>query len=125
MRLIEHHQYKKWSVRSTAVLAVLVTTLLCSLFASGQKPEYDFYPEYRNSFTPQLRAENPSLSLTNEQIVERYAAKLRSEGVTETEIARRTRLILRERDLMEADYWNRSSTAMQFQKAPMASSSKW
>ena len=120
MTLIEHHEYKKWSVCSTEVLAVLVTTLLYSSFAFGQKPEYDFYPEYRNNFTPKLRSENPSLSLTNEQIVERYAAKLKSEGVTETEIVRRTRLILREHDLMEADYWNRFylDSNANFNKAP-------
>jgi len=31
MRLIEHHKYKKWAVRSTVLLAVLVTTLLSSV----------------------------------------------------------------------------------------------
>jgi hypothetical protein len=107
MRLIEHDKCKKWSARSTEVLAVLVTTLLYSAFAFGQKPQYDFYPEFRNSFTPKLRAENPSLSLANEKIVERYAAELKSEGVAGTEITRRTRLILTERNLLEADYWNR------------------
>ena len=107
MRLIEHDRCKKWSARSTEVLAVLVTTLLYSAFAFGQKQQYDFYPEFRNSFTPKLRAENPSLSLANEEIVERYAAELKSEGVAGTEITRRTRLILTERNLLEADYWNR------------------
>jgi SAM-dependent methyltransferase len=107
MRLIEHDKCKKWSARSTEVLAVLVTTLLYSAFAFGQKPQYDFYPEFRNSFTPKLRTENPSLSLANEEIVERYAAELKSEGVAGTEITRRTRLILTDRNLLEADYWNR------------------
>ncbi len=107
MRLVEHDKYKKWPARSAEVFAVLVTLLLYSVLASGQKPEYDFYPEFRNSFTPKLRAENPSLSLTNEQIAERYAAELKSDGITETEIARRTRLILTSRNLLEADYWNR------------------
>jgi Methyltransferase domain len=107
MRLIEHDKCKKWSARSTEVLAVLVTTLLYSVFAFAQKPQYDFYPEFRNSFTPKLRAENPSLSLANEEIVERYAAELKSEGIAGTEITRRTRLILTERNLLEADYWNR------------------
>jgi Methyltransferase domain len=120
MRLIEHHKYKKWSVRRTEVLAALVTTFLYSVLAFGQKPEYDFYPEFRNSFTPKLRAENPSLSLTNEGIVERYAAELKSEGVTESEITRRTRLILTERNLLEADYWNRYylDSNSNFNKAP-------
>ena len=92
MRLVEHDKYKKRPARSAEVFAVLVTLLLYSVLASGQKPEYDSDPEFRNSFTPKLRAENPSLSLTNEQIAERYAAELKSDGITETEIARRTRL---------------------------------
>ena len=120
MRLIEHHKYKKWSVRRPEVLAALVTTFLYSVPAFGQKPEYDFYPEFRNSFTPKLRAENPSLSLTNEGIVERYAVELKSEGVTESEITRRTRLILTERNVLEADYWNRYylDSNSNFNKAP-------
>ncbi len=81
------------------VLAVRVTTLLYSTLALGQKPAYDFYTEFRHSFTPKLRAENPSLSLTNEEIVESYAAKLKSEGVSDTEIARRTRLVRTESPL--------------------------
>ena len=59
---------------------------------AAQNPEYDFYPESRNSFTPKLRAQNASLPMTQEQIVERYAAKLREEGVRETEITRRVTL---------------------------------
>jgi hypothetical protein len=50
-----------------------------------QNPEYDFYPEFRNSFTP----------------------KLREEGVRETEITRRVTLLLTKRNALEADYWNR------------------
>ena len=120
MRLIERHESTNCSLRSTQLLAVLVATLLYSLCAFGQKPEYDFYPEYRNSFTPKLRAENPSASLTNEQIVEWYAAKLGSEGVSETEITRRSRLILTERNSLEADYWNRFylDSNAKFNKAP-------
>src|SRR5271157_5772225 len=99
---------------------LLVVTLLLSALAFGQKAEYDFYPEFRNSFTPKLRAENPSLSLTDKEIVERYAAKLKSEGVTETEIARRAGLIRTERPRLEADYWNRfySNSNANFNKAP-------
>jgi len=120
MRLIDYGKYKKWSPRSTVVLAVLVTTLLYLALAFGQKPEYDFYTEFRNSFTPKLRAENPSLLLTNEEIVEKYAAKLKSEGVTENEIARRTGLIRTGHSLLEADYWNRfyTNSNANFNKAP-------
>jgi len=114
MRLSDYDKHK--------VLAVLVVTLLYSALAFGQKPEYDFYPEFRNSFTPQLRAENPSLVLTNEEIVERYAAKLKSEGIAESEIARRTGLIRTQRPLLEADYWNRyyTDSNANFNKAPNA-----
>jgi protein-L-isoaspartate O-methyltransferase len=97
---------------------LLIATLLYSVFAFGQKPEYDFYTEFRNSFTPKLRAENPSV--TNEEIVKKYAARLKSEGVTETEIAHRTRLIRTERSLLEADYWNRfyTDSNANFNRAP-------
>ncbi len=105
--MIDHDKYKTLSSRNKKVLAVLLTTLFYSVLAFGQKSEYDFYPEFRNAFTPKVRAENPSLSLTNEEVAGRYAAKLRTEGVTETEITRRTKLILAERNLLEADYWNR------------------
>jgi protein-L-isoaspartate O-methyltransferase len=120
MTLIENHKYRTWSALSTKVLAVLVATLLNSVLAFAQKPEYDFYPEFRNTFTPKLRAENPSLSLTNEEIVGRYAAKLKTEGVSETEITRRTKLILTSRNLLEADYWNRYylDSGANFNRAP-------
>ena len=97
---------------------LLAATLLCSALAFGQKPEYDFYPEFRNSFVPKLRARKASV--TNEEILERYAAKLRSEGVAASEIARRTRLIRTERDGLESDYWNRFYTDRKsnFNKAP-------
>jgi hypothetical protein len=45
--------------------------------------------------------------MTQEQIAERYAAKLREEGVRETEITRRVTLLLTKRNALEADYWNR------------------
>jgi SAM-dependent methyltransferase len=55
-----------------------------------------------------VRAESPSV--TNQQIAEKYAARLKGEGVADAEIARRMRLIETERPLMEADYYNRFYT---------------
>jgi SAM-dependent methyltransferase len=72
---------------------------------SGQKPEYDFYREFRNVIVPQLRSQEPSIS--EDGIAQRYEAKLRAAGVGETEISRRLRLIRSNRDLLEKDYWNR------------------
>ena len=97
---------------------LVVGILMCSALAFGQKAEYDFYWEFRNTFVPKLRAENPSV--TNEEISQRYAVKLKSEGVADSEIARRTRLIQTERNLLESDYWNRfyTSSKSNFNKAP-------
>lgn len=82
--------------------------MLCSALAAAQKREYDFYREFRNEVVPKLRCDDPSI--TPAQILERYAAKLKSEGLPGTEIARRVRLITTERPQMEADYWNRFFT---------------
>jgi len=52
-----------------------------------------------------LRSQEPSI--TKEGIARRYAAKLRTAGIDETEISRRLRLIRSDRTLLENDYWNR------------------
>ena len=87
----------------------LVRTLLAGILACvcalGQKPEYDFYREFRNVFVPQLRSQEPSIS--EDGIAERYAAKLRAAGIGDTEISRQLRLIRSDRALLESDYWNR------------------
>lgn len=48
---------------------LVVGMLMCSTLAFAQKAEYDFYHEFRNSFVPTLRAENPSV--TDEEILQR------------------------------------------------------
>jgi len=105
-------------VRRMHLYCFVIATLFCSVFAFGQKPEYDFYRDFRNGFAPKLHAENASV--TDEEILQRYAVKLKSEGVADNEIARRTRLIRTERDLLETDYWNRfyTDSKSNFNKAP-------
>jgi len=88
--------------------SLIVAAFLYSALAFCQKPEYDFYTEFRNTWNPKVRAESPSV--TNQQIAEKYAARLKGEGVADDEIARRMRLIDTERPLMEADYYNRFYT---------------
>jgi SAM-dependent methyltransferase len=97
---------------------LLIATFLCCAFAFGQKPEYDFYRDFRNDFVPKQYAENPLL--TKDQIVARYTAKLKSDGVADSEIARRVNLIRTERDLLESDYWNRfyTNSKSNFNRAP-------
>src|SRR6266550_1524620 len=85
--------------------SLIVAAFLYSALAFCQKPEYDFYTEFRNTWNPKVRAESPSV--TNQEIAEKYAARLKGEGVADGEIARRIRLIETERPLMEADYYNR------------------
>ena len=99
---------------------LLAVALLCSALASAQNPEYDFYPEFRNTFIPALRTENPSV--TNQDILDRYIARLKIDGVPDTESARRVNLIRVSRDLLESDYWNRFYTDAQsnFNKSPNA-----
>jgi len=91
-----------------SVRRLVVAALLYSALAAAQKREYDFYREFRNEVVPKLGCDNPSI--TPAQILETYAAKLKSEGLPGTEIARRVRLITTERPQMEADYWNRFFT---------------
>src|SRR4051812_40311019 len=94
MELIEHNKHRTWSARTTKLFVVVFTTISYSVFAFSQKAGYDFYPDFRNTFTPKLRPKTPSLSLTNEEIKKRYAARLKTEGIAESKITRRTKLIL-------------------------------
>lgn len=87
------------------VVKFVTTGVLACALASGQKPEYDFYREFRNSIVPQLRTEDPSVS--EHGIIERYSATLRAAAITENEIARRVKALESDRPLLEADYWNR------------------
>ena len=84
---------------------VFAIALLACASGWSQKPEYDFYREFRNVLVPQFRSQDPSIS--PEGIAERYAAKLRSEGIAEAEISRRSKLIRSDRAALESDYWNR------------------
>jgi hypothetical protein len=90
------------TMRTAAVLA----TFFYAALAFGQKPEYEFYYKFRADFAPTLQAAN-HWSLTDEQIFEKYAAKLKADGVPESEITRRIRLLRTEHNTLEADYWSR------------------
>src|SRR5215469_6679263 len=82
-------------MRTAAALAIF----LYSALAFGQKPEYEFYHTFRADFAPTLQEAN-HWSLTNEQIFEKYAAKLKADGIAESEITRRIRLLRTERDAL-------------------------
>lgn len=101
---------------------VLAAVILLSCAGIAQKREYDFYPPFRNDFTPRLRAENPSQKLDNEAILTMYAASLKRDGVSEAEISRRIQLLRSDHPALEADYWNRFylNSNSKFNKAPNA-----
>jgi hypothetical protein len=85
----------------------LLVALLFSLApAFDQKPEYEFYFEFRTVFTERVQEEN-HWSLTNEQVFEKYAAKLKSDGIAESEITRRLRVLRTEHAALEADFYSR------------------
>jgi SAM-dependent methyltransferase len=105
---------------ATSLLTLLV--LLCLSRALAQKPEYEFFTDFRNVFTPKVRAETPGI--TADEIIERYRRRLRGEQVPEAEIARRVRLIRTQRHALEVDMWNRVYTKVdreaEFNQAPNA-----
>jgi SAM-dependent methyltransferase len=92
-------------VKASRIGTGCVIALLACASGWSQKPEYDFYREFRNILVPQFRSQDPSIS--PEGIAERYAAKLRSDGTAESEISRRLQLVRSDRADLENDYWNR------------------
>jgi hypothetical protein len=92
-------------MRSTVLLSVFVM-LLWSALAICQKPEYEFYFEFRKDLSQKLQEAN-SFSLTKERVLEKYAAKLKTEGIGESEIERRLGLRQTERAALEADFYSR------------------
>lgn len=86
-------------------------SIFCVIWSLGiafaQKPQYDFYYDYR-VWAQALRRADRSLTLA--QILEQYGTKLRSEGVSDTEIQRRVDLIKSSHNALEDDFWNRFFT---------------
>jgi len=83
---------------------LLLVFLVCQS-SWAQKPEYDFYPEFRNVVAPKFYLAHPSW--TFQDVVAAYAADLKAQGVSASEIARREQLILVSKSALEADYWDR------------------
>ena len=95
-----------WFTVQAAVLGLWIAARLIPVPAFAQKPEYEFYYEFRTRFFPKVQDEN-KWALTNAEVLERYAEKLRREGGSDAEIARRLTLIRTQRAALDADYYNR------------------
>ena len=92
----------KMQTPRTVVLFLLL--FVCQL-SWAQKPEYEFYPEFRNTFAPTFYLKNPGSS--PKDVVAGYAAELKAKGIDPREITRREQLILEYKPALEADYWDR------------------
>jgi SAM-dependent methyltransferase len=90
----------------SAILIYVIGMLLWPALAICQKPEYEFYFEFRRDFSQKLQEAN-NFSLTREQVLEKYEAKLRGEGIGESEIERRLKLLRADRAPLEADFYSR------------------
>jgi SAM-dependent methyltransferase len=99
---------------------VLAALAIAHGVAFSQKTEFEFFPDFRNVFSPAVRAEKPEVS--NEEIVQRYAESLRAKRIAEEEIKRRVNLIQTRREALEIDMWNRvySDPNPGFNQAPNA-----
>jgi 2-polyprenyl-3-methyl-5-hydroxy-6-metoxy-1,4-benzoquinol methylase len=84
-----------------------VVLVLVSIVCPAQNPDYDLYREFRG-WAQQLRRSDRNVGI--DQMLERYAEKLRAEGVPAMEIERRTALIRSSRTQLEDDFWNRYFT---------------
>jgi len=89
-----------------AVFIFVLALFLCPVLAICQRPEYEFYFEFRKDFSQTLQEEN-HFSLTQEQVFEKYAAKLKTEGIDESEIDRRLGLLRTRHAALEADFYSR------------------
>jgi len=105
MRTIMPTQHKNLTT-TRGSLALLLASILSSVLAFAQKPEYEFYYQFRADFSPTLQEAN-HWSLTQEQIFTKYAAKLKGDGIADSEIARRIKLLRTQHNDLEADYWSR------------------
>ena len=105
MRLVDSGKNKS-SAHSVLLLSTLIMMFFPALLAFGQKPEHEFYFEFRTVFMPKVQEEN-RWSLTNEQVYEKYATKLKSDQMAESEIARRLGLLRTEHAVLEADFYSR------------------
>ena len=87
-----------WFAVPAAVLVLWIAACFVPVQAFAQKPEYEFYYEFRTRFSPKVQDEN-KWTLTNAEVLERYAEKLRREGISDAEIVRRLTLIRTQRGL--------------------------
>jgi SAM-dependent methyltransferase len=79
-------------------------TLFFSSLVFGQKPEYEFCAGFKD-FASAQHVANPSV--TPRKARSAYAAKLKSEGIAESEIARRLQLLATGTGQLEGDRYNR------------------
>ena len=91
--------------RTIGVLAA-VAMLAAAAGSGAQIKAYDWYPEFR----AWMQTSIPIGQRAPESVAQRYADKLKADGVPADEIARRTTLLRTKRQELENDFWNRFFT---------------
>jgi len=95
----------RWGVRA-GVSIVVAVLIAASGFLSAQVKEYDWYPDFR----VWVQTNVPIGQRSPAALAERYAEKLKAEGVSAEEIRRRLTLLQTRRQGLENDFWNRFFT---------------
>jgi len=95
----------RWGVRA-GVSIVVAVLIAASGFLSAQVKEYDWYPDFR----VWVQTNVPIGQRSPAALAERYAEKLKAEGVSAEEIRRRLTLLQTRRQELENDFWNRFFT---------------
>lgn len=93
-----------WSRRFIQLL--MLATCLTAVPLAGQVKEYDWYP----SFRIWMQTSVPIGQRAPEAVAQRYAEKLKGDGVSPGEIDRRVTLLRTKRQELENDFWNRFYT---------------
>ena len=104
MRNIPHEWAYTPNIRTLQTGLLFLLLFVCQS-SWAQKPEYDFYREFRNKFAPTFYLTNPGSSPRD--VVAGYVAELKAKGIDSSEIARREQMILEHKPALEADYWDR------------------
>ena len=101
-----------------AARLVLLGAVLIGARVVAQTPAFDFYPEFRKWWFALPDGQRGPM----EAVLERYQARLRTEGLSSTEISRRLDLIRNQRPELESYYWDRVFTrdSPTFNTAPNA-----
>ncbi|MDX2153506.1 MAG: class I SAM-dependent methyltransferase [Bryobacteraceae bacterium] len=100
-------------------LSFLLGLYASALLLGAQNPAFEFYSEFRGWSRRQFQMDR---TLTEDQLIDKYAQRLRSEGVGAAEVNRRVEILRNSKLQLEDDFWNRffSDPKTNYNRAPNA-----